>query len=59
MPARASRSRRCPRSRGALALAEEFERLGGFGPEQGLTFFCRVGVSDPPGSRSLRKGSTS
>jgi hypothetical protein len=28
-------------------------------PEQGLTFFCRVGVSDPPRSRSLRKGSTS
>ena len=40
---------------GALALAGEFERIGGFGPDQGLTFFCRVGVSDAPRSRSLRK----
>ncbi|WP_374246377.1 nitroreductase family protein [Zoogloea sp.] len=40
---------------GAAALADEFERIGGFGPDQGLTFFCRVGVSDPPRSRSLRK----
>ena len=40
---------------GALALADEFERIGGFGPDQGLTFFCRVGVSDAPRSRSLRK----
>jgi len=43
-------------AQGCLALAEEFERLGGFGPGQGLTFFCRVGVSDTPRSRSLRKG---
>ena len=40
---------------GAAALADEFERIGGFGHDQGLTFFCRVGVSDPPKSRSLRK----
>ena len=41
--------------RGAAELAEEFERLGGFGPDRDLTFFCRVGVSDAPRSRSLRK----
>lgn len=40
---------------GAERLADEFERIGGFGHQQGLTFFCRVGVSDPPWSRSLRK----
>ena len=40
---------------GALALADEFERIGGFPREQGLTFFCRVGVSDTPRSRSLRR----
>jgi len=41
--------------RGAAALAEEFERIGGFGREQALTFFCRVGVSSVPWSRSVRK----
>jgi len=40
---------------GALALAGEFERIGGFGRADSLTFFCRVGVSDTPRSRSLRK----
>lgn len=41
--------------RGALALADEFEQIGNFDRDQGLTFFCRVGLSDPPRSRSLRK----
>lgn len=42
-------------ARGADALADEFERIGGFGRDQALTFFCRVGVCDTPHSRSLRK----
>ena len=41
---------------GAAALAERFEQIAAIGPDQALSFFCRVGVSDPPRSRSLRKG---
>jgi nitroreductase len=41
--------------RGALELADEFEQLAAIPRDAALTFFCRVGLSDPPRSRSLRK----
>lgn len=39
----------------AAALAKEFERLAGDVKEGPYGFFCRVGVSAVPASRSLRK----
>ncbi|MBK7674018.1 MAG: nitroreductase family protein [Candidatus Accumulibacter sp.] len=38
----------------ALRLAEDFERLAHCGPNEPFFFFCRVGVSSKPFSRSLR-----
>lgn len=38
----------------ALRLAEDFERLAHSGPKDPFFFFCRVGVSSKPFSRSLR-----
>jgi hypothetical protein len=39
----------------AQALADDFERLVSAQPGDGLAFFCRVGRSTTPRSRSLRK----
>jgi hypothetical protein len=39
----------------AATLASEFERLVGAQPDDAFAFFCRVGTSPPPRSRSLRK----
>lgn len=39
----------------ASALAALFERLAGAGPDDGFVFFCRVGISRAPRSRSLRR----
>jgi nitroreductase len=39
----------------AARLATEFERLVGAQPDGAFAFFCRVGTSAPPSSRSLRK----
>lgn len=39
----------------AAMLASRFEALAGVSGEQSFTFFCRVGVSSSPKSRSLRK----
>lgn len=41
--------------RNAGALATLFERLAGAGPGDGFVFFCRVGRSKPPSSRSVRR----
>lgn len=38
----------------AQRLAQAFERLAQCGPDQPIFFFCRVGVSSTPWSRSLR-----
>lgn len=38
----------------AQALSQVFERLAQCGPDDPFFFFCRVGVSSPPWSRSLR-----
>ena len=42
-------------TRNASALALLFERLTGAGREDGFVFFCRVGRSQPPSSRSVRR----
>ena len=42
-------------ARNASALALLFERLAGAGPDDGFIFFCRVGRSKPPSSRSVRR----
>ena len=39
----------------ALRLSDRFERLAGCGPEDTFVFFCRVGSSSEPFSRSLRR----
>ena len=39
----------------ARALAQRFESLSGALPEDPFAFFCRVGVSDAPSARSVRK----
>ena len=40
---------------GAIKLARQFEQLTSAQPDTGFSFFCRVGQSKPPHSRSLRK----
>lgn len=40
---------------GARRLATRFERMVGAGGDDAFAFFCRVGRSAPPRSRSLRK----
>lgn len=40
---------------GAIKLARQFEQLTSAQPDTGFAFFCRVGQSKPPHSRSLRK----
>ena len=40
---------------GAIKLARQFEQLTSTQPETGFAFFCRVGHSKVPHSRSLRK----
>ena len=39
----------------ASTLATLFERLAGAGPDDAFMFFCRVGRSKPPASRSVRR----
>lgn len=36
-------------------VAEHFERLAGAGPRDAFAFFCRIGRSQVPGARSVRK----
>jgi hypothetical protein len=40
---------------GAIKLARQFEHLSSAQPDTGFAFFCRVGHSKAPRSRSLRK----
>lgn len=40
----------------ALSLAQQFERIAGASEQQPFGFFCRIGVSPIPQSRSVRLG---
>lgn len=55
--ARAGRqiSRKAQINAGADDLAKRFEQISSSQPDDGFAFFCRIGRSKPPRSRSIRK----
>jgi len=48
-------SRQSAINEGAVQLARRFEQISSTQPEDGFAFFCRIGYSQVPRSRSIRK----